>query len=134
MGIDRAVLAFIVDAYDESDGSDGRQAGEVTLRLHPKLAPIKVAVFPLVKKEGLPEIAKEMVAKFRKAGINAYYDETASVGRRYRRQDEIGTPWCITVDFDSLTDQMATLRDRDTMKQERVLISDVVGIISEKLS
>lgn len=134
MGIDRAVLAFIVDAYDESDGSDGRQAGEVTLRLHPKLAPYKVAVFPLVKKEGLPEIAKEMVAKFRKAGINAYYDETASVGRRYRRQDEIGTPWCVTVDFDSLTDQTVTLRDRDTMKQERVAIDSLVNIIQEKLS
>ncbi|MEI6498362.1 MAG: glycine--tRNA ligase [bacterium] len=134
MGIDRAVLAFIVDAYDESDGNDGRQAGEVTLRLHPRLAPTKVAVFPLVKKEGLPDIAKDIITTLRKAGISTFYDESASVGRRYRRQDEVGTPWCITVDFDTLNDQMVTLRDRDTMAQERVLISDVAGLIQEKLN
>jgi len=134
MGIDRAMLACLVDAYDESDGSDGREAGEVTLRLDPKVAPIKVAVFPLVKKEGLPEIAKKIVVDLRKAGIMTFYDESGSVGRRYRRQDEIGTPWCITVDFDSLKDNSVTLRDRDSMKQERVALRDIDSYISSKLS
>lgn len=133
MGIDRAALAFLVDAYDESDGSDGREAGEVTLRLSPKLAPIKVAVFPLMKKEGLPEIAQKINSELKTAGIATYYDESGSVGRRYRRQDEIGTPWCVTVDFDSVSDNSVTLRDRDTMKQERVMISELAQSIQQKL-
>lgn len=126
LGADRAMLAVLCDAYDESDGTDGRSAGEITLRLSPKVAPIKVAVFPLVKKEGLPDIAKKIAKDLREVGIETFYDESGSVGRRYRRQDEIGTPWCITVDFDSLTDQTITLRDRDTMKQERIGIATVV--------
>ncbi|MEI7791971.1 MAG: glycine--tRNA ligase [Candidatus Berkelbacteria bacterium] len=133
MGIDRAMLACLVDAYDESDGTDGRQAGEVTMRLSAKLAPIKVAVFPLVKKEGLPEIAHGIAKELRGLGIEAFYDESGSVGRRYRRQDEIGTPWCVTVDFDSLTDKTVTLRDRDSMKQERVSVAKISEIISNKL-
>jgi len=133
MGIDRAMLACLVDAYDESDGTDGRQAGEVTMRLSAKLAPIKVAVFPLVKKEGLPEIAHGIATELRGLGIEAFYDESGSVGRRYRRQDEIGTPWCITVDFDSLADKTVTLRDRDTMKQERVAIKEINDLIISKL-
>lgn len=133
MGIDRAALAFLVDAYDESDGKDGRAEGEVTLYLHPKLAPVKVAVFPLMKKEGMPEIAKEIAGNLRKAGIHTYYDESGSVGKRYRRQDEIGTPWCITVDFDSIKDKTVTIRDRDTMKQERIDISKIVDHISSQL-
>jgi glycyl-tRNA synthetase len=133
MGIDRAMLACLVDAYDESDGTDGRQAGEVTMRLSAKLAPIKAAVFPLVKKEGLPEIAQGIAKELRGLGIEAFYDESGSVGRRYRRQDEIGTPWCITVDFDSLSDKSVTLRDRDSMKQERVAVNEVANIIGKKL-
>ncbi|MEI8143245.1 MAG: glycine--tRNA ligase [Candidatus Berkelbacteria bacterium] len=133
MGLNRAMLALLCDAYDESDGSDGRGAGEVTMRFDPKIAPVKVAVFPLVKKENLPEMAGEIVKKMKKAGISAFYDESGSVGRRYRRQDEIGTPWCVTVDFDSLTDKMVTLRDRDSMKQERVSTDDIVGLIQSKL-
>lgn len=133
LGVDRAMLACLVDAYDESDGSDGREAGEVTLRLDPKVAPIKVAIFPLVKKENLPEIAKEIAADLRKAGVATFYDESGSVGRRYRRQDEIGTPWCITVDFDSLENQTVTLRDRDSMKQERVEIGKIVSLITDNL-
>ena len=133
MGVDRALLAFIVDAYDESDGKDGREKGEVTLRLHPKLAPIKVAVFPLMKKEKLPETAKDIIADLRKAGIATFYDESGSIGRRYRRQDEIGTPWCITIDFDSLKDKSATVRDRDTMKQERVEIDKLTDYLLAKL-
>jgi len=133
LGVDRAMLAFLVDAYDESDGTDGRAAGEITLRLHPKLAPYKVAVFPLVKKEGLPDIAKKIVADLRKSGVMTFYDESGSVGRRYRRQDEIGTPWCITVDFDSLKDNTVTIRDRDTMEQERISIKELENIILGKL-
>jgi glycyl-tRNA synthetase len=133
MGIDRATLAILCDAYDESDGSDGRTAGEITLRLDPKIAPVKVAVFPLIKKEGLPEIAKKIAHDLRKNGIETYYDESGSVGRRYRRQDEIGTPWCVTVDFDSLKDNSVTLRDRDTMKQERVGVSNIGKWILDKL-
>jgi len=132
-GVDRAMLAFLVDAHDESDGSDGRKEGEVTMRLHPKLAPIKVGICPLVKKEGLPEIAKKISEDLKKQGIATFYDESGSVGRRYRRQDEIGTPWCITVDFDSLTDKCVTLRDRDTMEQERVSIAEIVKLVDGKL-
>lgn len=133
LGIDRAMFAFLCDAYDESDGSDGRAAGEVTLRLNPKIAPIKVAVFPLVKKEGLPEIARKIAVDLRKSGIATFYDESGSVGRRYRRQDEIGTPWCVTVDFDSLKDNCVTLRDRDSMKQERIQVGEITKFVSEKL-
>ncbi|MCX6808635.1 MAG: glycine--tRNA ligase [Candidatus Berkelbacteria bacterium] len=133
LGVDRAALAILTDAFDESDGSDGRAEGEITLRLNPKVAPIKVAVFPLIKKEGLPEIAREIVAKLKKSGITTYYDESGSVGRRYRRQDEIGTPWCITVDFDTLADKTATLRDRDSMTQERINIDEIVSQIEGKL-
>lgn len=132
-GVDRAMLACLVDAYDESDGSDGREKGEVTLRLDPKVAPVKVAVFPLMKKEGLPDIAKKIADELRGAGIAIFYDESGSVGRRYRRQDEIGTPWCVTVDFDSLKDNTVTLRDRDTMKQERIEISKIRSYLSGKL-
>ena len=133
LGVDRAMLAVLCDAYDESDGSDGRAAGEITLRLSPKVAPIKVAVFPLVKKEGLPDIAKKIAKDLREAGIETFYDESGSVGRRYRRQDEVGTPMCVTVDFDSLTDQTVTLRDRDTMEQKRVGISDIAQCVLGKL-
>ena len=133
MGVDRALLAFLIDAYDESDGSDGRAEGEITLRLSPKLAPFKVAVFPLMKKEGMPDVANKIAAELKASGISTYYDESGSVGKRYRRQDEIGTPWCITVDFDSLTDNSVTIRDRDTMKQERVSIEKVCDFVSDKL-
>jgi len=132
-GITRALLAFLVDAFDKSDGSDGRADGEVTLRLHKSLAPIKVAVFPLMKKEGLPEKAKEIVKTLKNQNIEIYYDESGSVGKRYRRQDEIGTPWCITVDFDSLEKGDVTVRDRDTMEQERVKISELPRYFQEKL-
>lgn len=134
LGVERAMLAFLVDAYDESDGSDGREKGEVTLRLNPKLAPIKVAVFPLIKKEKLPEIAKNITAELREADVATYYDESGSVGRRYRRQDEIGTPFCITVDFDSIKDDTVTLRDRDSMKQERIKIDEIGMLISDQLT
>jgi len=133
MGIDRAMLAFLVDAYDESDGKDGREEGEITLRIDPRLAPVKVAVFPLMKKDKLPEIAKKIMTEMHRIGLNAQYDESGSVGRRYRRQDEIGTPWCVTVDFDSIKDNTVTVRDRDTMKQERVKIEELVSHFQARL-
>lgn len=132
-GLNRNLLMLLEDAYDESDGSDGRAAGEVTLHLDPKVAPIKAAVFPLVKKEGLPEIAKKIANELRKSGIETFYDESGSVGRRYRRQDEIGTPLCITVDFDTLKDETVTIRDRDTMKQERIKIGKINETIVSKI-
>lgn len=133
MGIDRAALAFLCEAYTESDGSDGREPGEVVLRLHPKLAPVKAAVFPLMKKDGLPELAQKIVLDLKQHGINTFYDESGSIGRRYRRQDEIGTPWCITVDYDSKEDNSATIRDRDSLKQERVAISEIENYLSSRL-
>lgn len=134
LGVDRAMLALLVDAYDESDGKDGRTAGEVTLHLDPIVAPIKVAVFPLIKKEGLPEIARDITKELKKNGIMTFYDESGSVGRRYRRQDEIGTPWCVTVDFDSLKDKTVTVRDRDSMNQERIKIDSLQDYFKEKLN
>jgi len=133
LGVERAMLAVLCDAYDESDGKDGRAEGEITLRLTPKIAPVKVAVFPLVKKEGLPEIGHKISKELRENGIETFYDESGSVGRRYRRQDEIGTPWCITVDFDSLKDQTVTIRDRDSMKQERIGVADVTKCVLDKI-
>lgn len=120
------VLAFIVDAYEEMEDS------EVVLRFNPRLAPIKVAVFPLVKKDKLPDVAKQLYDELKKDFMVAY-DEAGSVGRRYRRQDEIGTPWCITVDFDSLKDNCVTIRDRDSRKQERIKITRVKEYLESRL-
>jgi len=126
-GVDRATLAFIVDSYQHREG------GDVVLKLHPKLAPIKVAVFPLVNKDRLPQVAKDICTDLRKLFM-VQYDASGSVGRRYRRQDEIGTPWCVTVDFDSLEDNTVTVRDRDTMEQTRVKIIDLKENFEEKLN
>ncbi len=134
MGVERIMLAALVDGYRESDGTDGREKGEVVLGLHPTIAPIQVGVFPLVKKDKLPEIAKNIRAKLAEKRIRTYYDESASIGRRYRRQDEIGTPWCVTVDFDSLKDNCVTVRDRDSLKQERVKIDDLEQYFFGKLN
>lgn len=125
-GIERLMSAAIVDAYDENE------AGEVFLRLDPKLAPIKVAIFPLVNKEKLPAIAKDIYNDL-KTHWFVQYDDGGSVGRRYRRQDEIGTPFCITVDFDSQKKNTVTVRNRDTMKQERVKIKELVAYFKDKL-
>ena len=98
-----------------------------------KVAPIKVAIFPLVKKEGLPEIGQKIAKELRENGIQTFYDESGSVGRRYRRQDEIGTPFCFTIDFDTLENQTVTVRDRDTMKQERIQVSELAAYLREKI-
>ncbi|MEX2048426.1 MAG: glycine--tRNA ligase, partial [Gemmatimonadota bacterium] len=130
MGVDRAALVLLADAYREEDVE-----GEVrvVLALQPALAPIKVAVFPLVKKDGMPEIAEKLQADLRKAAIPAFYDVSGAIGRRYRRQDEIGTPWCVTVDGQTVEDGTVTVRDRDSLAQVRVAADHVVAWVRERL-
>ena len=129
-GATRGMLVYLVDAYTEeeietSKGTDTR----TVLKLHPELAPIKVAVLPLVKKNGMPEVAREIVESFFDRGIAARYDEQHAIGKRYRRHDEIGTPWCLTVDGQTLEDGTLTIRDRDTMEQRRISVGDAVAEI-----
>ena len=133
-GVDRTLLAFLSDAYEEIAGGRGEAGAEVevVLRLNPKLAPMKAAVLPLSKKGGLPEMATKLYDELRKCFL-VDYDEARSIGRRYRRQDEIGTPWCVTVDFDSLEDQAATIRDRDTMEQVRIPLAQIANWVRDKL-
>ena len=133
-GADRAVLAFLCDAYheDEVPDEDGKPRSRTVLKLHPRLAPLKVAVLPLVKKDGMPEIAIDLYRKL-KAHMPAYYDEKGSVGRRYARQDEAGTPWCLTIDGQTLTDGTVTLRDRDSLTQDRVAVAEVVDMLRDRL-
>ena len=133
MGVDRIMLACLVDGYTESDGSDGRNEGEVVMKLSPIIAPTQVAIFPLIKKEGLPELAEKISEDLSKKKIRVFYDESGSIGRRYRRQDEVGTPWCVTVDFESLKDESVTIRDRDTLKQERVKIDELESFFNSKI-
>lgn len=120
-GADRATLAFLCEAYHEDEAPDenGKPTKRVFLKLHPRLAPVKAAVFPLVKKDGMPEIARE-IYKTLKPHMTVFYDEKSAVGRRYRRQDEIGTPFCITIDSQTLQDGTVTIRDRDTLRQWRL--------------
>jgi glycyl-tRNA synthetase len=138
-GVDRTALAFLVDAYTEVKGgrattTQAQKEVEVVLRLHKELAPIKIAVLPLVKnKKELVKKAKEIYDKL-KFHWPCQYDEVGSIGRRYRRQDEIGTPCCLTIDFDTLKQNDVTVRDRDTMKQKRVKIGELVDYLREWLS
>ena len=134
-GADRATLAFLCEAYNEDHQPDekGEMQSRVYLKLHPKLAPVKVAVFPLIKKEGMPEKGLEIYRAFRAAGIAATYAQQGAIGKRYRRQDEIGTPWCITVDGDTMTADTVTLRDRDTLEQIRLPVSEVVDELARRL-
>lgn len=132
-GADRTLLAFLIDAYTEEPPSETRKEGRVLLKLHPRLAPMKVAVFPLVKKEGMPEKAQEIVQEFLRQGIKAFYDEKDAVGRRYARQDEAGTPYCLTVDGQTIADGTVTIRERDSMKQERIKIDEAVQIVRKRL-
>ena len=130
-GVGRSVLAFLCDAYDEDDiGGDTR----TVLKLHPTLAPVKVAVLPLLRKEGHPERAREIHATLKRAGLQSEYDEGGSIGKRYRRQDEIGTPYGVTVDHQTLEDDTVTLRDRDTLTQERIAISALPDELHARLS
>jgi len=134
-GADRATLAFLCEAYTEDEAPDekGKMKTRVVMKLHPRIAPIKAAVFPLVKKDGMPEIARDIYRALKKR-FTAFYDEKGAVGRRYRRQDEAGTPYCITVDGQTLTDQTVTIRDRDTLEQWRVKVEDVVEEISGRVN
>jgi glycyl-tRNA synthetase len=135
-GVDRALLAFIVDAYDEevvSGTTEGAGELRTLLRLHPRLSPVKAAVLPLLRKEGQPELAREVYVKVRER-VQAEYDDGGSIGKRYRRQDEIGTPFCVTIDHQSTDDETVTLRERDTLAQERVPIADVARLIEERVS
>ncbi|MBL7070592.1 MAG: glycine--tRNA ligase [Candidatus Omnitrophica bacterium] len=130
-GIDRSILAFLVDSYREEQV---RGEKRVSLSIHSSLAPIKAAVLPLLKKKPeITKLAKEITADLR-GSIKVVYDDTASIGRLYRRQDEIGTPFCITVDVDTLTDKKVTVRDRDTMRQERIEITNLKEYLSRKLT
>lgn len=135
IGVDRMFLSIMAGAYceEEVEGKDGAKESRVVLKLPPVLAPVKLAVLPLVKKDGLPEMAREIVNDL-KFHFNCQYDEKDSIGKRYRRQDAIGTPFCITIDHQSLEDKTVTIRYRDTMAQERVSIAALKGIISEKVS
>lgn len=136
-GLDRMMLAVLVDAYSESEARSGKEDAvhetEVTLRLSKALAPIKIAILPLSRKEELIKPALEILQKLNKHWM-CQYDETASIGKRYRRQDEIGTPYCITVDFETVNDKSVTVRDRDTMKQDRVKVAELLVYFQEKLS
>jgi glycyl-tRNA synthetase len=128
-GVDRATLAFVVDAYEVEEVGD---RSRTVLRLHPKLAPVKVAVMPLVNKEGMPERAREVFDLLRHR-IGAEYDQGGSIGKRYRRQDEIGTPWGVTIDGETADDDSVTLRDRDSLEQERVPIEGLAERLLAKL-
>jgi glycyl-tRNA synthetase len=129
-GADRAAFTFLIDAYREEEV---RGEKRVVLGLHPDLAPYKVAVLPLLKKR--PEIVDMCHRLLRdlKRDMMAVYDDTAAIGKLYRRQDEIGTPWCVTVDVDSLDDGAVTIRDRDSMTQERVPLEDVKRLILDRM-
>jgi glycyl-tRNA synthetase len=129
-GADRAALAFLVDAYDEEE-VEGRE--RTVLRLHPRLAPVKVAVLPLVNKDGQPEIAREIYEELR-ALMPAEYDTGGSIGKRYRRQDEIGTPWGVTIDHRTVDDGTVTLRDRDSLDQVRVPRAELAGELGGRLA
>ncbi len=135
-GVDRAALAFLCEAYCEDTAPDeqGKAQPRTVLKLHPRLAPVKVAVFPLVKKEGMQQVARRVYEEIKKAGLATFYDEKGAVGRRYRRQDEAGTPFCVTADGQSMEDQTVTIRDRDTLKQERLAADQVLGYVREKIS
>lgn len=128
-GVERTFLAALCDAYTEEDL--GEQGTRVVLRLKPAIAPVKIAVFPLMKKDGLPEKSREILQKLQIFG-NVEYDDGGAIGKRYRRHDEIGTPVCITIDYESLEDQAVTVRDRDSMEQQRIKITELVGYLSQR--
>jgi glycyl-tRNA synthetase len=133
-GASRSFMAFLVDAYREEDAptADGGTETRVVLRLHPKLAPVKAAVFPLVNRDGMPELARSIEQALR-PHYRVFYDDSGAVGRRYRRQDEVGTPFCVTVDSQTLQDQTVTVRDRDSMQQERIASDAILRYLRDRL-
>jgi glycyl-tRNA synthetase len=130
-GINRMALTFLIDAYEEQQLEKDTR---VVLHFHPQIAPTTVAIFPLVKKEGMPEKAQELAAQLRNARLSVFYDEKGAIGRRYRRQDEVGTPYCVTVDGDTLADGVVTVRDRDSMEQVKVKTDELVAWLYNAMS
>jgi glycyl-tRNA synthetase len=133
-GATRGLLAVLCDAYDEEEGDAEGKGARTVLRLHPRLAPVKVAILPLVKKDGMPEVARRIVDRFLAAGVNASYDEQHAIGRRYARHDEIGTPYAITVDTETLADETVTVRQRDDRSQARIPWTTAVEVVAKALS
>jgi glycyl-tRNA synthetase len=135
LGVDRSMLVFLLEAYTEDEAPDakGNMEKRTVLRLDPRLAPVKVAVLPLSRNADLSPKARDVAASLRRHW-NTDFDDASAIGRRYRRQDEIGTPYCVTIDFESLDDQAVTVRERDSMKQERIGIDNLVGYLSERLA
>jgi glycyl-tRNA synthetase len=133
-GADRFTLAVICEAYTEDELPDekGQMQKRTVMRFHPRLAPIKAAIFPLVKKDGMPELAEKLYREL-KPEFNVVYDDGGAIGRRYRRQDEVGTPFCVTIDGDTLKDQTVTIRDRDSATQRRVPITQIADEIRRAL-
>jgi glycyl-tRNA synthetase len=133
-GATRSLMAFLVDAYaeDEAPNAKGGIDKRTVLRLDPRLSPVKAAVLPLSRNSDLTPKAKALATELRKSW-NVDFDDAGAIGRRYRRQDEIGTPYCVTIDFDSLDDDAATVRERDTMKQERIALDRVPAFLAERL-
>ena len=128
-GATRSFMAFLIDAYkEETVNGETRNI----LKFHPKIAPIKVAIFPLINKEGMPEIARNIEKKLRPF-MKVFYDSKGAIGRRYRRQDEIGTPYCITVDGETIKNNTVTVRDRDSMEQIRINTEKLLDFLAEKL-
>jgi glycyl-tRNA synthetase len=130
-GITRMALTFLIDAHEEQQLEKDTRT---VLHFHPKIAPTTVAVFPLVKKEGMPERAEEVIAALRKARFSAFYDEKGAIGRRYRRQDEVGTPYCVTIDGDTLEKNVVTVRDRDSMEQVSIPVPELVGWLDDAIA
>lgn len=133
-GADRATLAFLCEGYqiDQQPDAKGNMQERTVLKLHPRLAPYKAAIFPLVKKDGMPELAQDVYRELKKH-FNVFYDEGGAVGRRYRRQDEVGTPFCFTIDSQTLEDKTITIRDRDTLDQSRIPMTDAVEELQKRL-
>jgi glycyl-tRNA synthetase len=133
-GATRGLLAVLCDAYAEEPGDAEGKGARTVLHLHPRLAPIKAAILPLVKKDGMPEVGREIVERFLAAGINAKYDEQHAIGRRYARHDEIGTPYAITVDTETLADGTVTVRQRDDRSQRRIPVAEAVAEVQQALA
>jgi glycyl-tRNA synthetase len=133
-GLTRAVLAFLLDAYteDEAPNAKGVMEKRTVLRLDRRLAPVKAAVLPLSRNADLSPVARDLAAQLRR-NWNVEFDDAQAIGRRYRRQDEIGTPFCVTVDFDSLEDRAVTVRERDSMTQERIALDQVESFLAARL-
>ena len=134
-GVDRLMLALLCEAYEEQKLTDekGKEDVRTVLHFHPKVAPVKVAIFPLIKKDpDQDRIAREIFKKLQKK-VNCQWDVSGAIGRRYRRQDEAGTPWCITVDAQTVQDGTFTVRERDSMKQKRMSYAEFLGMMYESL-